>query len=169
MPFTVSGRVWIIVSIVLVLIILTGSFVIRTRFPPDQPIEIYLLEPTENNASVMISGAVNSPGIYDMKTGDTVETILEAAGGTTIDADISRIMLSVPFKNNNTEAQKIDINHAESWLLEALPGIGEVLAQRIIEYRTANGPFHNINEITRVQGLTLNAYEKIKNYITVTD
>jgi len=127
------------------------------------------MEPPENDASIMVSGAVNSPGIYEMKDGDTVETILEAAGGTTIDADLSRIILSVPRKNNNTEAQKIDINYAESWLLEALPGIGKVLAQRIIEYRMFNGPFHNINEITRVQGMTLIAYEKIKNYITVTD
>ncbi len=67
------------------------------------------------------------------------------------------------------EPQKIDINRAEAWLLEALPGIGKTLAQRIIDYRQKNGSFRNITEITKVEGIGPDIYEQIKNLITVAD
>jgi competence ComEA-like helix-hairpin-helix protein len=65
--------------------------------------------------------------------------------------------------------QKIDINHAEVWLLQALPSIGEVKAQAIFDYRRQNGPFGSIQEITRVPGINLSTFEKIKDLITVSE
>jgi comEA protein len=65
--------------------------------------------------------------------------------------------------------QKIDINRAEAWLLEALPGIGPSKAQAIIDYRQQNGRFANITEITRVEGIGPAIYEQIKDLITVGD
>jgi len=65
--------------------------------------------------------------------------------------------------------QKIDINRAEAWLLEALPGIGESKAQAIIAYRQQNGGFGHITEITRVEGIGPAIYEDIKDLITVGD
>ena len=67
------------------------------------------------------------------------------------------------------EPQKVDINRAEAWLLEALPGIGEVRAQAIIDYRQQNGGFSHISEITRVEGIGQSLYEQIKDFITVGD
>lgn len=65
--------------------------------------------------------------------------------------------------------QKIDINRAEAWLLEALPGIGESKAQAIIAYRQQNGVFKHISEITNVEGIGPAIYEQIKDLITVGD
>ena len=65
--------------------------------------------------------------------------------------------------------QKIDINRAEAWLLEALPGIGEIKAQAIIAYRQQNGGFSHITEITKVEGIGPAIYEEIKELITVGD
>jgi len=65
--------------------------------------------------------------------------------------------------------QKIDINRAEAWLLEALPGIGESKAQAIIAYRQQNGGFKHITEITEVEGIGPAIYEEIKDLITVGD
>jgi competence ComEA-like helix-hairpin-helix protein len=65
--------------------------------------------------------------------------------------------------------QKIDINRAEAWLLEALPGIGPVKAQAIIDYRQQNGGFSDISEILHVPGIGKTIYEKIKDLITVGD
>jgi competence ComEA-like helix-hairpin-helix protein len=65
--------------------------------------------------------------------------------------------------------QKIDINCAEAWLLEALPGIGESKAQAIIDYRQQNGEFQHIIEITEVDGIGPATYEEIKDLITVGD
>jgi comEA protein len=71
--------------------------------------------------------------------------------------------------NPPDQPQKIDINRAEAWLLEALPGIGESKAQAIIAYRQQNGGFHSITEITRVEGIGPAIYEEIKDLITVGD
>ncbi len=65
--------------------------------------------------------------------------------------------------------QKIDINRAEAWLLQALPGIGETRAQAIIDYRRQNGPFQSINELTKVSGIGAATLDSIKDLITVTD
>ena len=67
------------------------------------------------------------------------------------------------------QPQKIDLNLAEAWLLEALPGIGETRARAIIDYRQQNGLFNNINELTKVEGIGVTTYEKIKHLITVAD
>jgi competence ComEA-like helix-hairpin-helix protein len=65
--------------------------------------------------------------------------------------------------------QKIDINRAEAWLLEALPGIGPSKAQAIIDYRQQNGGFGHIAEITEVPGIGETIYENIRDLITVGD
>ncbi len=71
--------------------------------------------------------------------------------------------------NPEEQPQKIDINRAEAWLLEALPGIGPSKAQAIIAYRRQNGGFKHITEITKVEGIGPAIYEEIKDLITVAD
>lgn len=61
----------------------------------------------------------------------------------------------------------ININTASQKELEALPGIGPVLAQRIIEYRKANKGFKSIEEILKVSGIGPKKYSALKDKITV--
>ena len=84
-------------------------------------------------------------------------------------ADLSRIEIYVPQQGEKQSPQKIDLNRAEAWLLEALPGIGEVLAQRIIDYRDENGPFKRMEDLLQINGISKGTLEKIKDYITVSD
>lgn len=72
-----------------------------------------------------------------------------------------------PSETEPSETGKININTADAHELATLPGIGEGLAQRIIEFRTANGPFEIIEEITDVSGVGDVTFEKIKDLITV--
>lgn len=65
------------------------------------------------------------------------------------------------------ESIKININTASKRELLRLPGIGSVLAQRIIEYREANGPFRAIEEIMKVKGIGPKLFDRIKDRITV--
>ena len=60
---------------------------------------------------------------------------------------------------------KININTANTEQLEILPRIGTKTAQSIIEYRTQNGPFKKIEDITNVKGVGEKTLEELKGYI----
>ncbi len=171
MAETTSGtnKYWALIIFLLVVTIALGSMVIWSRWPGGRPIEITIPPAPELPGEIYIGGTVNSPGIYPLKGGDTVEALLEAAGGTTGSADLSRLKLDVPSRDEGDQLQKIDINRAEDWLLMALPGIGEVRAKAIVDYRRQHGPFHNINELTKVEGIGTTTYERIRHLITVTE
>ena len=66
-----------------------------------------------------------------------------------------------------TEFQPIDVNTATAAQLETLPGIGPVLAQRIIDYRTENGPFRTAGDLMNVSGIGEKKLEAILDLITV--
>jgi competence protein ComEA len=61
--------------------------------------------------------------------------------------------------------EKIDINSASVKELQSLEGIGKTLANRIIEYRTANGPFKSTKDIMKVDGIGKLTFEKISGHI----
>ena len=61
----------------------------------------------------------------------------------------------------------IDINTASAEELDQLPGIGAVIAQRIVDYRQANGPFASIEEIMEVKGIGEATFADIRDSITV--
>jgi comEA protein len=91
-------------------------------------------------------------------------------------ADHNRVSISVshapkqtdpPQATTPTELTPIDINTATVQQLSSLPGIGQVLAQRIISYRTANGPFESLADLTKVEGVGEKKLEAILEYITL--
>jgi len=61
----------------------------------------------------------------------------------------------------------VNINTAETRELCLLPGIGETIAARIVDYRKAHGLFNNTDEIMNVSGIGAKKYEEIKDYITI--
>ena len=162
-------NVWALVAVLLVVIIAAGSIVIWSRYSHSQTVEISLVPDRELQGEIYIGGKVNNPGFYPLETGDGVGDIIRAAGGATDNADLNRLELHVPGSAEGESPQKVNINRAEAWLLEALPGIGEVRAQAIIDYRQQNGPFHNINDLVEVEGIGTSTYEKIKHLLTVAD
>ncbi len=164
-----TGRIFTAVIILLVLIIIAGGIVIWVKFSPGEPVEISLPNDEEWQGSIYIGGEVNLPGYYPFSDDDTLGTLIQAAGGMTSGANRSGLVLNVPANVEEQTAQKIDINRADVWLLEALPGIGETLAQRIIDYRTQNGPFRNTRELLEVEGIGSATFENIKNLVIVAD
>ncbi|MEO0073054.1 MAG: ComEA family DNA-binding protein [candidate division WOR-3 bacterium] len=61
----------------------------------------------------------------------------------------------------------LDLNHASARQLEALPGIGPVLSQRIVEYRLSHGRFREVSDLLRVTGIGPKRFALIKQLVTV--
>ncbi|GIV10127.1 MAG: hypothetical protein KatS3mg019_2218 [Fimbriimonadales bacterium] len=61
----------------------------------------------------------------------------------------------------------IDLNTASAEQLEAIPGIGPVLAQRIVDHRRANGRFNSVDELLEVSGIGQKRLENMRSYVTV--
>ena len=66
-----------------------------------------------------------------------------------------------------TEAGPLDLNRATAQELTTLPGIGEVLAQRIVDYREAHGSFQSVEELIAVEGIGEGKLEKLRELVTV--
>ncbi len=160
---------WTPIFILLIAIITVGGTVVWAKYSPGQPIEISIPSTPELPGEIYIGGAISNPGFYPLKTGDSLEAIIQAGGGITSSADPGRLELYIPEAGEEEQPQKINLNRAEAWLLEALPGIGEIRAQAIIDYREQNGLFSNINELTKVTGIGTTTCEEIKHLITVAD
>lgn len=163
------NKYWTLVIIFLIAIITVSSIVVWARYRGSQPVEISTPPAQELSGEIYIGGAVSNPGFYPLKVGDSIEALIQAAGGTTTSADLTQLKLYLPEVGDAAKPQKVNINRAELWLLEALPGIGETRAQAIIDYRQQNGWFGNIYELTKVDGIGITTYDQIKHLVTVAD
>ena len=163
------NKYWTLITILLVAVVAISSTVACTRYSRSQRIEISLPPTQELQGDIYVGGAVSNPGFYSLRAGDTIEALIQAAGGTTGNADLSWFKLYIPRTEEEEPPQKIDLNRAGAWLLEALPGVGETIAQAIIDYREKNGLFRNVNELIKVEGIGTATYDKIKDQVTIAD
>lgn len=160
---------WTLIVVLLIVVIAVGGMSVWSKYRGRQPIEISMPAVPELSGEIYIDGAVNNPGFYPLKQGDSLESLIQAAGGMTGSADLNQVNLYIPRRGAGALSQKIDINRAEVWLLMALPGIGEVRAEAIVEYRRQNGPFRHTYELVKVEGIGATTYERVRDLITVAD
>ena len=63
----------------------------------------------------------------------------------------------------------VDLNTADAALLDTVPGIGEVIAGRIIEYRNSVGKFKTVDELLNIKGIGEKTLEEMRDYLTVSE
>lgn len=138
---------------------------------------------------IYVCGSVAFPGVYELAPGSRVCDALDAAGGFTEDADVSRINLAAVVRDgdmiffpkvgeempegasagltseDDTGVRCVNINTADVALLCTLPGIGESKAKAIIRYREEHGAFGDKQEIMNVSGIGENLYGNISDLI----
>jgi competence protein ComEA len=166
-------RAFIIVLLIAVILSGVAVFLYRQTSLPHSE-EIAILPPSPQ-IYIYIEGEVVNPGAYTLESGDHVAEAVEAAGGFTVDADQGSVNLAATLRDGEQIhifklgdiPQKININTAEAWLLESLPGIGETLAQRIVDYRIANGYFQCIEDLKNVRDIGPAVFDKVKDKIAV--
>lgn len=134
---------------------------------------------------VHVAGWVRRPGVYELEGGDRVIDALEAAGGPRRGADLTLLNLAAPLVDGQQVlvvkrgAQggtggavpgapvKVNVNTAGAAELEALPGIGPVLAQKIIDHRAEHGPFRSVDDLLAVSGIGDVTLAEIRDLVTV--
>ncbi len=145
----------------------------------------------DETVQVILGGEVKSPGTYSVKQGTLLYDVIRMAGGVTDKADLSSFDLSLPVVADTTEfipkkaegiqAEKeksgndkdvspddfLNINTASAEDIAKLSGIGDAIADRIVEYRATNGDFEKTEDIKNVKGVGDKIFEKIKDFITV--
>lgn len=146
----------------------------------------------EKTLVIYICGAVVSPGVYELPEEARVVHAIEAAGGLREDADTVTVNQARRLEDGeqiriltkeeaeavdtNTdiegmkasgESGKVNINQADVAELMTLPGIGQVKANAIIEYRETNGRFTSIADIKKISGIKESVFSKIEDLITV--
>jgi len=99
--------------------------------------------------------------------GEAVITTGEPLSGTYHESQEGRLPGSKSGTKPKTPDHAIDPNLASRADLETLPGIGPVLAQRIIDYRRAYGPYKNIADLRKVSGIGRKKLERMKPYLTI--
>ncbi|MEN9735864.1 MAG: hypothetical protein RL129_574 [Actinomycetota bacterium] len=137
---------------------------------------------------VDVAGKVNKPGVYKLPTGSRAVDALTAAGGAKKGVDLSdinlahvlsdgeQIVVGAPkFTTTSKSKSKkvikpsgpISINTANAQLLDTLPGIGPVMADRIISYRTKNGGFKTLEELRKVPGMGASKFAQLSSLIKI--
>lgn len=81
-------------------------------------------------------------------------------------------LVAQPHKSEGASRQalpaKLDLNHATEQDFEALPGIGPVLAERIVEYRQSRGAFRDVEQLRNVKGIGKKKFDRIRMLVSVT-
>jgi len=163
-------KMWFIITLFLIVSLITGGIFLSIRLAQLQPSEIVLADtkPAAISGDVFIGGAVARPGIYSARCDDTLTSLISSAG-LSPDADTAHISIIIPDRTSVYQPQKVNLNCAEAWLLQALPGIGEGKARMIIDYRTSNGPFRSVDDLAKINGFGKSIVDKVKDYATVGD
>lgn len=187
-----SGRIQgvLIGGLVAVLLASLTFVLLDRRAPPDIAIQADAFP----NIAVDVSGAVATPGVYELPGASRLQQAIDRAGGLRPDADVSSLNLAgrvgdgekIVIPSVGTEApaaesgtpgsgpspatgSPIDLNTASAADLDTLPGVGPVIAERIIDYRETNGSFSSVDELAEIDGISPAMVDELRPLVTVDD
>jgi competence protein ComEA len=175
-PAALAGVVGVLVVAVLLAVLLAWRARARevdaALAPPQapQPVGVPSETGTTGRVVVDVAGRVRHPGLVTLPAGSRVADALRAAGGATPGTDLTslnlarklvdgeQILVGVPSvaagaAESAGPTSPVDLNTASVAELDALPGVGPVLAQRIVDWRTAHGGFTSVSQLRQISGI----------------
>lgn len=166
------------------------TLVILGRRSPDVVLQVAPVNP-DGQVTVYIGGAVATPGLYTLPNRTRVAQAVQQAQPLP-EADLSvvpmaavlhdgqQVVVPVHFAEASPASGKvakvtptptpsgpINLNTATAEQLDGLPGVGPTLAQRIVEYRNAHGPFKSLDELVAIRGISNRMIEDWRDRLTV--
>ena len=169
-----------------IVLLLSVFIVIRGNTQSSAVPEIVPITLAEPEIFVDVTGAVNKPGVYTLTGKSRVIDAIKAAGDSAPGADLSTINLARVLNDGeqiyvdslvmNSSGQRvsmktpsgpININRATARQLDALDGIGPVIAARIVEYRKINGSFLSVDDLQKVSGIGAAKFAQIKSKVRI--
>lgn len=139
---------------------------------------------------VDVVGAVRLPGLYRLHDGDRIADAVRRAGGASRRADLDLINLAAPVMDGMqvivparavpgvagpvtgraagapAPAPRVSLSSATVEQLDALPGVGPVTAQKIVDWRTAHGPFRSVDALDDVPGIGPARLDQLRDLVT---
>ena len=168
------------------LLVLSVFIVARGNSELSEAIQVIPITIAEPEIFVDVTGAVNKPGVYTLTGKSRVIDAIKAAGDSAPGADLSTINLarvlndgeqiyvdSTVVNSKGVRVSKavrsgpININRATARQLDALDGVGPVIAQRIVDYRKLNGSFLTIDDLQKVSGIGAAKFAQIKTKVRI--
>ena len=175
------------------LLVLAGRHLLQAGAPQaPRPASIVAEQPsaaTSPKLFVHVVGAVRRPGLYRLREGSRIADAVTRAGGATRKADMSVVNLAAPLSDGvqvvvprrvpaaaveggaaaaGTPAAShgpVHLSTATLEQLDALPGIGPVTAQKILDYRQENGGFASVDELDAVPGIGPARMEQLREVV----
>ncbi|MBQ6992017.1 MAG: helix-hairpin-helix domain-containing protein [Clostridia bacterium] len=194
----------ILTIITIIIIFIIGIFLITKDKNVENEYQQYIVDENEEveekdiekeKIKIHVIGEVQNTGMIELDEGARISDIIEAAGGSTENADLSKVNLAyevedgqkvyIPSINDErveqyvtngsgegiieeeTKKGLVNINTATQTELETLPGIGPSTALKIITYREENGKFQSIEDIKNIPGIGESKFKNIKEFIYV--
>jgi competence protein ComEA len=135
---------------------------------------------------VDVAGAVRRPGLYRLPRGSRIADAISRAGGMSRHAARAAVNLAAPLADGEqvlvpsaaagavgvatasgtpSPTAPVDLNTATVEQLDALPGIGPVTAQKIVDYRTQNGPFMSVDDLDAIPGIGPTRIENLRGLV----
>ena len=186
----------VLVSLLLAALALAGSRLASTgaATAPEAvaPLEPVASSPASRNLVVHVVGAVRRPGLFRLAEGARVADAVARAGGATPRADLAGLNLAAPLVDGTqvlvprradrhapgavgspgaagtpgTVLSRISLSSATAEELEALPGVGPITAQKILDYRAEHGPFASVEDLDAVPGIGPTRVEQLRDLVT---
>ncbi len=169
----------------LVAALLAAGVLLRGR-PSEQPLSVPAVAGAVQSSGgpqlvVDVAGKVRRPGLVRLPAGARVDDALRAAGGVL--PGVSTGLLNLARKVSDGEQVQVgvegtpvpgaaaggllDLNLATAQDLDALPGLGPVLAERIVAWRTEHGRFASVDQLREVDGIGEAKYRSVKAKVRV--
>ena len=184
-------RALVLAAVALTLLAVAGRTLAGAGAAAERPPAALVAEPqaAAPELVVHVAGAVRRPGLYRLAEGKRVADAVARAGGAAASADTSAINLAAPLADGmqvvvpaqlevaaaegggadgvgQAPAGKVSLSSGTAEQLDALPGIGPVTAQKILDFRTEHGGFRSVDDLDAIPGIGPARVEQLRDLVS---